>query len=123
MPDEFLHALWDPTAPLPAGWPNGILGAFLLFLMPIGGGIPLVVLTVSTSLLTGRSAAAAAGHGFLPGWTLAIAGDMLYFGLLMVSTLWLSSVLDDQRLVVGLVFGITLVAPVLLRRMRSGGRT
>jgi hypothetical protein len=84
------------------------------------GPLGLIVLTFSTSLLTGRSAAAAAGHGFLSGWTLAIAGDMLYFGLLMVSTLWLSSVLGDQRLTVGLVFGITLIAPLLLRRLRTG---
>src|SRR5256885_16978382 len=44
MPDDFVRALWDPSAPLPAGWPSGTLGAFLLFLMPIGGGIPLGVL-------------------------------------------------------------------------------
>lgn len=44
MPSDWLQALWDPTAPLPAGWPAGALGAFLLFLVPIGGGIPFGVL-------------------------------------------------------------------------------
>lgn len=37
-------ALVDQAAPLPAGWPAGAWGAFLLFLVPIGGGIPLGVL-------------------------------------------------------------------------------
>lgn len=191
MPDGFLRALIDPTAPLPDGWPSGALGAFLLFLVPIGGGIPvgvlmardagvsppvtalfyfvsdlimavaveplllllvalgrlvpvlgrlgqrLISLTRQTGLrdgahgplglimvsftvdpMTGRAAAKAAGHGFVPGWSLAIAGDMLYFGLLMVSTLWLSGVLGDERLTVGAVFLIMLFLPRLLRRIR-----
>ena len=44
MPSDFLQPLIDPTAPLPAIWPTGAWGAFLLFLIPIGGGIPLGVL-------------------------------------------------------------------------------
>src|SRR6185503_13369671 len=44
MPSGFLIPLIDPTAPLPAYWPAGSWGAFLLFLVPIGGGIPLGVL-------------------------------------------------------------------------------
>src|SRR4051812_24620061 len=44
MPSDFLQPLIDPTAPLPASWPGGFWGAFLLFLVPIGGGIPLGVL-------------------------------------------------------------------------------
>lgn len=43
-PEELTRALLDPTAPLPAGWPSGALGAFLLFFIPVGGGIPLGVL-------------------------------------------------------------------------------
>ena len=44
MPDDFVRALIDPTAPLPHGWPAGVLGIFLLFCVPVGGGIPLGVL-------------------------------------------------------------------------------
>ena len=44
MPSDFLAPLIDPTAPLPAIWPTGAWGAFLLFLIPIGGGIPLGVI-------------------------------------------------------------------------------
>lgn len=192
MQPDFVRALFDPTAPLPAGWPSGALGAFLLFLVPVGGGIPLgvllardggvapvvtavlyflsdLVLAVTTepfvalvawlgrrvpalqqlgdrlsrltgqaglrdegargplglilvsftiSPTTGRAAAAAAGHGFLAGWTLAIIGDMGYFLLLMASTLWLSGVLGDERMTVGAVLLLTWVLPLLLRRLR-----
>src|SRR5262249_61456052 len=44
MSDEFWRALIDPSAPLPHNWPVGALGAFLLFCVPIGGGIPAGVL-------------------------------------------------------------------------------
>src|SRR6185436_9534371 len=44
MPSDFLAPLIDPTAPLSAIWPTGSWGAFLLFLIPIGCGIPLVVI-------------------------------------------------------------------------------
>src|SRR5712671_1123593 len=43
-PDDLQRALFDPTAPIPAGWPAGALGVLLLFLIPIGGGIPAGVL-------------------------------------------------------------------------------
>jgi hypothetical protein len=191
-PDDLLRLLWDPTAPLPASWPGGALGAFLLFLVPVGGGIPLGVLMARdggvsplvTALLylasdvalalftepwlaclrwlsrrvtvlgrvgarlsrlssgiglrdsgsrgplglilvsftisptTGRAAAAAAGHGFLSGWALAITGDMAYFGLLMGSTLWLSKVFGDDRLTIGAVLLGSWVLPLLLRHLR-----
>ncbi len=189
--EEFRRALLDPTAPLPSGWPVGALGAFLLFLVPVGGGIPagvliaraggvsppvmmalyfvsdvvlafvfepmlrllvalgrwvpvlgrlgrrlgrgvqgglpggtrgplgLILVSFSVDPMSGRAAAAAAGHGFVPGWALAIAGDMLYFALLMVSTLWLNSVLGDERLTVGAVLLLTLVLPSLIRRWRA----
>jgi hypothetical protein len=81
-----------------------------------------VLVSFSISPLAGRVAAAGAGHGFVPGWTLAIAGDMLYFGLLMVSTLWISSVFGDNRLLTGLLLvGSWLLLPLLsapLRKLR-----
>lgn len=178
MPSDLLAPLLDPTAPLPAFWPTGIWGAFLLFLVPIGGGIPLGVLmgrdagvsplmlagmyfvsdifmavtheplfwalawlarlipplgkvrdffarashgaglrdegargplglilfSFTVDPISGRGAAAAAGHGFFAGWSYAIAGDMLYFGVLMGATLWLSGILGgDERTTVGVV--------------------
>jgi hypothetical protein len=192
MPDEFLRALIDPTAPLPTGWPTGVLGVFLLFLVPIGGGIPfgvlmardaglvplltvllyflsdvllalytepflallralsqrvpvlanagnvlgrltgaaglqeggvrgplgLIALSFSVSPTTGRAAAATAGHGFVVGWSLAIIGDMAFFLLLMVSTLWAASILGDDRLTIGAVVLATWVLPLVIRRLR-----
>jgi hypothetical protein len=35
---------WDPTAPVPAGWPHGWWGVLLLFCIPLGAGIPSGVL-------------------------------------------------------------------------------
>ena len=38
---EYLQRLaWDPTAPVPAGWPHGWYGVLLLFCIPGGAGIP-----------------------------------------------------------------------------------
>jgi hypothetical protein len=192
MPEDLLRALIDPTAPLPAGWPAGMLGVFMLFMLPVGGGIPfgvlmardagisplvtvglyfvsdvllafvtepfvsllrwlsarvpvlaragkilgrltgtaglqddgvrgplgLILVAFSISPTTGRAAAAAAGHGFVPGWTFAIIGDMLYFGLLMASTLWVSSLFGDERLTIGAVLIGTWVLPLAIRRLR-----
>ena len=196
MPPDFLHALVDPTAPLPSGWPGGLWGAFLLFLVPVGGGIPvgvlmardagaspfvtaflylisdvllafttepfialmrwlghrvpllarigdrlarltgsaglkddgprgplgLILVSFSISPTTGRAAAAAAGHGFVPGWTLAIIGDMGYFALLMVSTLWLSGFTGDDRISIGAVLLGTWLLPLALRKFRRAPR-
>ena len=85
------------------------------------GPLGLILVSFSVSMTAGRAAAAAAGHGFLPGWALAIIGDMGYFALLMTSTLWLSSVLGDDRLVVGVVIGASLLLPVVIRRVRHAG--
>src|SRR5436309_11018033 len=189
---DFLQALGDPTA-LPLGWPTGGFGAFLLFLAPVGGGIPIGVLMadrggipawaiVSLYLLsdivlavaiepilavvlrlgrrvesvgrlgqiiqrvthgaglkqdgkksalglifvsfavsptTGRAAAASVGHGFFRGWSLAIIGDMGYFGLLMASTLWLSNVLGNDRLTIVIAFAAAWILPLVMQRMRK----
>lgn len=190
-PEDLQRALLDPTAPIPAGWPAGWWGVLLLFLVPVGGGIPagvlmardrsiawpammalyfvsdvvlactfepmlrlvlaasrrigplgrvadairaavrrttepygpnagpfaLVMIAFGIDPMTGRAAAAAAGHGFLPGWAIAIAGDMLYFAVLMVSTLWLNAAIGSERLTIGLMLVLMLVLPRLTRRI------
>jgi hypothetical protein len=191
-PNDLLRALVDPTAPLPTGWPSGVWGVFLLFLVPVGGGIPfgvlmardaglglfgttalyflsdvllafltepfvalmrwlgqrvpplkrmgdllarftggaglqdggvrgplgLILVSFSITLTTGRAAAAAAGHGFISGWTLAIIGDMASFVLVMVSTLWVSSVLGDNRLTIGIVLLASWSLMLVLQRLQ-----
>jgi len=44
------------------------------------GPFALVMIAFGVDPMTGRATALAAGHGFVTGWALAIAGDMLYFG-------------------------------------------
>jgi uncharacterized membrane protein len=193
--DQLHHLLLDPSAPIPSTWPAGAWGVLLLFLVPVGGGIPagillasgrgiawpvmlalyfvsdvilaclfepvlrlmilvgrvvpgvrraaafirrrvqssaarygnaggplaLVLVSFSVDPMTGRAATVAAGHGFVPGWAMAIAGDMLYFALLMVSTLWLNALLGDDRLVIGVMLVVMLVLPSLIRRGVGAG--
>src|SRR5262249_58929103 len=68
MSDEFWRALIDPSAPLPHNWPVGALGAFLLFCVPIGGGIPAGVLMARNA---GLSPPAMAGLYFFSDIVLA----------------------------------------------------
>jgi hypothetical protein len=196
MPSDFLAPLIDPTAPLPAIWPTGAWGAFLLFLIPIGGGIPLgvimgrdaglsplvmaamyfvsdifmavthepffwllgwlanifptlgkvreffrkasaasglsddgaqgplglILFSFTVDPISGRGAAAAAGHGFFAGWAFAIAGDMIYFGVLMAATLWLSGIFGDDRTTVGVVLLAVWGLSWWIRRKRRASR-
>lgn len=188
--ESFQQALLDPTAPIPSDWPGGTLGVLLLFLVPVGGGIPagvlmardrgvawpvmmglylvsdvilafafepmlrgmiavfrffpplreagrrvravlnrttarygtasgpfaLVLVSFGVDPMTGRAAATAAGHGFFSGWAIAIAGDMLYFAVLMISTLWLNDVLGDDRMTIVAMIVVMIVLPSLVRR-------
>ena len=84
------------------------------------GPLGLILVSFTTSPTMGRAATEAAGHGFLTGWALAIAGDMLYFALLMASTLWISGVFGDERLTIGTVLVVSWVLPMVIRRVRRG---
>jgi hypothetical protein len=86
----------------------------------VRGPLGLILVSFMISMTTGRAAAAASGHGFFSGWTLAIVGDMAYFGLLMVTTLWVSSVFGDDRLTIGVMLVATWVLlPFVFRRLRQ----
>jgi hypothetical protein len=89
----------------------------------VRGPLGLILFSFSISPTSGRAAAAAAGHGFFSGWTLAIIGDMLFFGVLMATTLWVTSVFGDSRQTIGAVVIGAWVLPLLIRRLRrrSGG--
>jgi len=82
------------------------------------GPLGLILFSFSVSPTAGRAASEAAGHGFFSGWSLAIIGDMAYFGLIMASTLWISSLIGDDRFTIGAVLLAAWLAPVLIRRMR-----
>jgi hypothetical protein len=86
----------------------------------VRGPLGLILFSFAVAPAPARAASEAAGHGFISGWTLAIIGDMLYFWLVMASTLWVSSVLGDDRLAIGAVLIGTWVLPLIIRRMRGG---
>ena len=83
------------------------------------GPFTLILLSFGIDPMTGRVVAYAAGHKFLAGWSLAIAGDMVTFAILMASTLWLSSILGDGTWTVIIITGIMFIAPAIVRKIRE----
>jgi hypothetical protein len=83
------------------------------------GAFSLVMVSFGVDPMTGRTAALAAGHGFISGWALAILGDMLFFALLMGSTLWLNNILGDGTWTAIIIMVAMLVVPALIRRFRG----
>jgi hypothetical protein len=69
--------------------------------------------------MTGRATALAAGHGFLAGWAIAIAGDMLYFAVIALTTLKLNAYIKDPNTTMVIVLAAMFCLPILIRRLRS----
>ncbi|MDE2039796.1 MAG: hypothetical protein KGO96_08775 [Elusimicrobia bacterium] len=86
------------------------------------GPLGLILVAFGVDPMTGRAAAAAAGHGFLSGWTLSITGDMLYFFVIMASTLWLSSILGNGTVATTTILVVMTLVPPLLDRWRRRRR-
>lgn len=84
-----------------------------------GGAFTLIMISFGVDPMTGRSAAVAAGHGFVMGWIFAIAGDMLYFGILMISTLWLDGMLGDGTWTTIIILALMMIVPWVIRRVRK----
>jgi hypothetical protein len=87
-----------------------------------GGPFTLILIAFGVDPMTGRAAAAAAGHGFVSGWALAITGDMIYFTVIMVSTLWLNAYLGDGRVTTIVILVLMFVVPLLVRRWKNRSR-
>jgi hypothetical protein len=68
--------------------------------------------------MTGRAAAAAAGHGFISGWAIAITGDMIYFAVIMASTLRLNSILGDPNRTMAVILAAMFILPIIVRRLK-----
>ncbi|MGZ3788080.1 MAG: hypothetical protein ACXVLQ_06125 [Bacteriovorax sp.] len=83
------------------------------------GIFALIMIAFGVDPMTGRAVAVAAGHGFFVGWMIAIAGDMIYFSLLMVSTLWLKSVIGDGTWTMLIIFGLMMIVPNIFRRLQN----
>ena len=82
------------------------------------GPLALILIAFSVDPMTGRAAASAAGHGFISGWLVAIAGDMIYFSILMISTLWLNNILGDGTTTMLIILAVMMILPVIIRRFR-----
>ncbi len=83
------------------------------------GVLALIMIAFGADPMSGRAIALAAGHGFFGGWFIAIAGDMLYFTLLMASTLWLKSVIGNATITMIIIFAIMMIIPQIFRRLSS----
>ena len=90
---------------------------------PGAGPISLIMIAFGVDPMTGRSAALAAGHGFLAGWAFAIAGDMLYYAVIALTTLRLNTYIKNPNTTMWIVLVGMLLVPMLVRRLRSGFAT
>ena len=83
------------------------------------GPFALIMIAFGVDPMTGRAAAAAAGHGFVTGWAIAITGDMLYFTVIMLATLRLNSVLGNPNRTMAVILAAMFLLPMLVRRLKS----
>ena len=83
------------------------------------GPLSLIMIAFGVDPMTGRATALAAGHGFLAGWAFAIAGDMLYFAVIALSTLRLNSYFRDPNTTMLVVLVAMFGVPLLVRYFRS----
>lgn len=82
------------------------------------GPFALILIAFGVDPMTGRTAALAAGHGFVVGWSLAIAGDMLYYGIIAMATLNLGAAIGDPETTVMVILVLMMLVPALIRRIR-----
>jgi hypothetical protein len=83
------------------------------------GPVSLVMISFGVDPMTGRASALAGGYGFIAGWAFAIAGDMLYFAVIAVTTLRLNAYIKDPETTMLVVLAAMFLVPVLVRRLRS----
>jgi uncharacterized membrane protein len=79
----------------------------------------LVLIAFGVDPMTGRAASHMAGHGFLTGWATAIAGDMIFFLVVMASTLWLNNILGDGTWTAVIITLLILFLPAVLKKIRG----
>lgn len=83
------------------------------------GPLALIMIAFGVDPMTGRASALAAGHGFVAGWAFAIAGDMLYFAVIAITTLSLKAYIHDPDTTMLIVLAAMFLVPVLIRRIRA----
>ena len=83
------------------------------------GPFTLVMIAFGVDPMTGRAAAMAKGHGFAAGWAVAIAGDMLYYAVVAMTTLRLNAYVKDPNTAMLIVLVGMLVVPLAVRRAKN----
>jgi len=83
------------------------------------GPFLLIAIAFGVDPMTGRAAALAQGHGFIGGWAVAIAGDMLFFWVIMVSTIWLNNLLGDGTWTAVIIMILMFTIPPLVRKVKN----
>jgi hypothetical protein len=83
------------------------------------GPIGLIMIAFGVDPMTGRATAHAAGHGFFAGWAIAIAGDMLYFAVIAISTLKLNTVIKDPNITMLIILVAMFSVPTIIKLIRS----
>lgn len=83
------------------------------------GPFLLIAIAFGVDPMTGRAAALAQGHGFIAGWAVAIAGDMLFFWVIMASTIWLNGILGNGTLTAVIIMVLMFAIPPLVRKVKN----
>ncbi len=87
------------------------------------GPFTLILIAFGVDPMTGRAAALANGHGFVAGWAVAIAGDMLYYAVVAFTTLRLNAYFADPNTTMLIVLAGMLVVPLIVRRLKTKSAT
>ncbi|HET6419226.1 MAG TPA: hypothetical protein VFG19_03660 [Geobacteraceae bacterium] len=83
------------------------------------GPVGLIMIAFGVDPMTGRASAHAAGHGFIAGWAFAIAGDMLYFAVIAITTLRLNTYIRDPDNTMLIILVAMFSIPALVRFVRG----
>jgi hypothetical protein len=83
------------------------------------GPLTLVMIAFGVDPMTGRATAMAAGHGFVAGWAVSIAGDMLYIAVNALTTLNLNAYIQDPDTTMLIVLAAMFFVPMLVRSLRA----
>jgi hypothetical protein len=79
----------------------------------------LILVSFGLDPMSGRTVAHSFGHGFVKGWMIAIAGDMIFFTVVMFSTIWLQGIVDDSNLVIMIVLTVMFLGPYLYGKIKG----
>lgn len=83
------------------------------------GPLSLITLAFSTEPMTGRALTKAAGYGVFTGWALTLTGDLLYFFLILASTLWLNHILGNGTWAVIIVMIVMIFGHFFVQWLRN----